>query len=81
MQQRSQVYFEVAGIGAEGFFGGPPAEAAGLEVAEELLVQVGGEALEAAADGGFVDLEEAGDLEQRLLVEEIGGEEETVLGG
>ena len=43
-------------------------------------MQVGGEALETAADGGFVDLEEAGDLEQRLLVKEVGREEEAVFG-
>jgi hypothetical protein len=28
-----------------------------------------------------VDVEEAGDLEEGLLVEEVGGEEETVFGG
>lgn len=81
MQQGAQVYFEVAGIGAQGFFRGSPAEAAGLEVAEKLLAEVSGEALELAADGGFVDVEEAGDLEQRLLVEEVGGEKEAVVGG
>ncbi len=38
----------------------------------------GGEAFELAADGGLVDLEEAGDLLEGLLVEEVGGEQEAV---
>jgi len=60
---------------------GSLAETAGLEVAQKPLAQVGGEALQLAADGGFVDLEETGDLEQRPPVEEVGGEQEPVLGG
>ena len=81
LQQGAQVYFQVARIGAQGFLGGALAEAAGLEVAQELLAEIGGEALELAADSGLVDVQEARDLEQRLLVQEIGTEEETVFGG
>ena len=63
MQQSSQVEGEVAGIGEHGFFGGAAAEAGGLELFEELLVDVGGEALELAADGGFVDAKQASNFE------------------
>ena len=42
MQQRSQVYFQVARISAEGLFRGALAKAIGLEVAQQLLAQVGG---------------------------------------
>ena len=81
MQQRSQAYFEVAWIGTQRLFCRSLAETAGLEIAQKLLVQVGSEALQPAADGGFVDLHDACDLEQCLLVEEVGGKQEAVLGG
>lgn len=42
-------------------------------------MDVRGEALEFAADGGFRDAQESGDFEQRVLVEEVGGEQEAVL--
>ncbi len=80
MQQSSQVEGEIAGIGEHGFFGAATAEAAGLELFEEPLVDIGGEALEFAADGGFVDAEQAGNFKQRVLVEEVGGEQEAVFG-
>jgi len=80
LQQSSQVEGEIAGIGKHGFFGGAAAEAVGLELFEELLVDVGGEAPEFAADGGFVDAEQAGNFKQRVLVEEVGGEQEAVFG-
>jgi hypothetical protein len=80
LQQGAQVYFEVARIGAQRFLGRSLAEAAGLEIAQELLAEVGGKALEFATDGGFVDVEETRDLQQRLPVEEVGTEEETVFG-
>jgi len=51
-----------------------------LELFEELLLEVGGEGFELAADGGFVDVEEASYLLEGLLVEEVGGEEEAVFG-
>jgi hypothetical protein len=59
LQQAAQVYVEVARIGSQGFLGGSLAEPAGLEVAEKLFAHIGGEAFELAADGGFVDVEEA----------------------
>ena len=80
MQQSSQVEGEVAGIGEHGFFGGAAAEAGGLKLFEELFVDVRSEALELAADGGLRDAQQAGDFEQRVLVEEIGGEQEAVFG-
>ena len=43
-------------------------------------MEVGGEGFEFAADGGLVDVEEAGDLLEGLLVEEVGREEEAVFG-
>jgi hypothetical protein len=48
--------------------------ASGLEVREKLLGEVGDEALDPAADGGFVDMEEAGDLKEGPAIEEVGGE-------
>ena len=81
MQQRAQVYFEVARIGAESFFSGAPAEAAGMEVVQEVFAQIGDQALEPAADGGFMHVEDAGNLEKGMAVKEIGGEEEAILGG
>ena len=51
--------------------GGALAEAAGLEVVEQLLSNVGDQTLQPAADGGFVNVEDAGDLQQRLAVEKI----------
>jgi len=78
LQQRAQVYFKIARIGAESFFSGAPAEAAGLEVVQELFAQIGDQALEPAADGGFMHVEDAGNLEKRLAIEEVGGEEEAV---
>ena len=83
LQQRAQVYFDsdVARVGAEHFFSGAPAEAAGLEVVQELLAQIGDQALEPAADGGFMHVEDAGNLEKGMAVKEVGGEEEAILGG
>src|ERR1035441_1866175 len=81
LQQRAQVYFEVARIGAESFFSGAPAEAAGLEVVQEVFAQIGDQALEPAADGGFMHVEDAGNLEKGMAVKEIGGEEEAILCG
>ena len=78
MQDCSQVEGQISGVGDEGFFGGSFAQAVGLELFEELFLEVGGEGFELAADGGFVDLEEAGDLLEGLLVEEVGGEEEAI---
>jgi hypothetical protein len=80
LQQSSQVEGEVAGIGEHGFFGGAAAEAGGLELFEELFVDVRSEALELAADGGLMHAEQAGDFEQGVLVEEVGGEQEAVFG-
>ena len=83
LQQRAQVYFDsdVARVGAEHFFSGALAEAAGLEVVQELFAQFGDQALEPAADGGFMHVEDAGNLEKGMAVKEIGGEEEAILGG
>ena len=73
-----QVYFDVARIGAESFFRSSLAEAAGLEVVEELFAEIGDETLEPPADGGFVNVKDAGDLEQGLAIKEIGGEQKAV---
>ena len=40
--------------------------------------RIGDQALEPAADGGFMHVEDAGNLEKRLAIEEVGGEEEAV---
>jgi hypothetical protein len=42
LQECPQVYFEVARVSAEGLFCGASAKAIDLEVAQELLLQVGG---------------------------------------
>jgi len=80
LQQSSQVEGEIARIGEHGFFGGAAAEATGLELFEELLVDVCSEALEFAADGGLMHAEQAGDFKQGVLIEEVGGEQEAVFG-
>ena len=80
LQQMAQVEFEVAGVGAESLLGGARAKASGLEFAQELLAQVGGEALEAARNGGFVDAQQAANLEEGVLVEIVGGKQEAVFG-
>ena len=40
LQQAAEVYFQVAGVGAQSFFGGPLAQASGLQVVEQLLAQI-----------------------------------------
>jgi hypothetical protein len=57
LQQRAQVYFDVAGVGAQSFEGGSLTQAGGYEAIDELLAEAFGQTLEAAADGGFVDVE------------------------
>jgi hypothetical protein len=71
LQQITQVYFDVAGIRPESLFGGSLAEAAGLEVVEELLAEIDDEPPEPPADRSFVNVKHAGDLEEGLAVEEV----------
>lgn len=69
---------EVARVGAERFLSGALAQAALLQVAEEVFAQVFDGAAEPAADGGFVDVEGTGDLGEGALIQVIGGEQKTV---
>lgn len=79
LQQSSQVYFDVAGIGAKGLFGGPLAETARLQVVEKLPAEIGDEALKPPADSGFVNMKDTCNLEKGLAIKKIGGEEKAVL--
>jgi hypothetical protein len=40
---------------------------------KELFTEIGYETLEPTADGGFVDVKDAGDLEKCLAIKEVGG--------
>lgn len=80
MQQGAEIYFNVARVGAESFFGGGAAEVACAQIAKELLAQAGDETLEPAADGGFVDAERSRDLEEGLAVKVVGDQKEAVFG-
>jgi hypothetical protein len=80
LQQTAQVYFNVARVGTESFFGGPLAQAAGLEIVKELLAQIGDEALEPTTDRSFVNVQNPSDLKKSLAIEKVGGEQKAVLG-
>jgi len=71
---------QVARVGAEGFLSGALAQPALLEIAQEGLSQVLNGAAKLAADGGFVDIEDAGDLKEGALVEVIGGQQKSLFG-
>jgi hypothetical protein len=62
LQQAAQVYFDVAGIGAQSFFGGPLAEASGLEVVEQVLAKIGNQPFESPANRGLVNANGLADL-------------------
>jgi hypothetical protein len=81
LQQRSQVYFDVAWIGAKSLFGGPLAEAARLQVVKKLFAEIGDEALKPPADSGFVNMKDTCDLGEGLAIKKVGGEEKAVLRG
>lgn len=74
LQQSTQVYFDISGIGTESFFSSSLAEAAGLEGVEKLLAEIGDQAFEPPADGGFMNVKDASDLEKCLAIEEVSGE-------
>jgi len=80
LQQLAQVYFNVARVGAQGFFRGSLAQAAGSQVGEQLFAHTGQQPLQPSADCGLMDREDAGDLKQGLAVEVVSGEQVAVLG-
>ena len=78
MQQGAQVYFNVAGIGPQRFLRRAPAEPVQSQVAQKLDTQLGGQALETAADGRLMHAEQAADLEDRPVIEVVAGEQEPL---
>src|SRR5580698_3614222 len=80
LQQSTQIYFDVARVGAECFLGRSAGEPGGAQIPQQLFTQAGDKTLEPAADGGFVNGEGPRDLKQRLAVEIIGDQQETVFG-
>jgi hypothetical protein len=80
LQQSSQVYFDVTGIGAQSLFGGPLAQTARLQVVKKLLAKIGNESLKPPADGGFMNMKDTCNLEKSLAIEEVGGEEKAIFG-
>ena len=81
MQQSTQIDFQIARVVAQRFFGGPFAQSAGLKMMEQSLAQIRKQPLEPPANGGFVDMEDAGDLGEGLAIEEIGGEQVALFRG
>ncbi len=78
MQQHTEVYFNVPGVGAQGFLRGRLAKATGDEIADELFVEIAGEAFQPSANGGFVNGQSLRNLEESLAVEKVGGEQKAV---
>jgi hypothetical protein len=78
LQQHTEVYFDVAGVGAQGFLRGRLVEATGDEIADELFVEIAGEAFQPSANGGFMDVKGLSDLGKSLAVEIVGGEQKAV---
>ena len=72
MQKISEIDAEVARIGAERFLCCAFAEAGCFEVLEELLANVFGQTLELTADCGFVDAQEAREVEESAAIEKVG---------
>jgi hypothetical protein len=62
LQQAAQVYFDVAGIGAQSFFGSPLAKPPGLEVVEQVLAKIRKQPFESPADRSFVNANGLADL-------------------
>jgi hypothetical protein len=81
LQQSTQIDFQIARVIAQGFFGGPFAQSAGLKMMEQSLAQIGKQPLEPPADGSFVDMKDAGNLGEGLAIEEIGGEQVALFRG
>ncbi len=69
---------QVARVGGEGFLRGALAQAALLQLPEEVFAQAVNGAAQLAADGGFMDGEGAGDLEHGALVQIVGGEQKAI---
>jgi hypothetical protein len=81
LQQAAQVYFDVAGIGAQSFFRSPLAKASGSEVVEQVLAKIGNQPFESPADRSLVNANGLADLKKSLAVKKVAGEQKAVLGG
>jgi hypothetical protein len=79
LQERSKICFDIAGIGAEGFLGGPFTQATRLKIVEELLAEIGNQALESPADRSFVNAKNARYLQECLTIKKVRSEQKTVL--
>jgi hypothetical protein len=81
LQQSTQIDLQIARVVAQCFFGGPLAQSAGLKMMEQSFAEIDEQPLEPPADGGFVDMEDAGDLGEGLPIEEIRGEQVALFRG
>jgi len=79
LQERSKICFDIAWICAESFLGGPFTQSARLKIVEEVLAEIGDQALESPADCSFVNAKNARYLQECLAIKKVRSEQETIL--